>query len=156
MCMSKLVYLAGPIDGLNYSKSTEWRNYAIEELAKNGIVGISPMRAKEFLKDYPKLTDEISDHVLASDSGVTTRDIWDVRRSDAILFNLLEAEKVSIGTMIEYGWASALNKPIITIIEDAKGKKRNVHEHLMIRSLSGFRVQTLEEGLAVIKALFAY
>ena len=79
--MSKLVYLAGPIRDLNYDRCTEWREYAIEELAKYGIVGISPMRAKEFLKDYPKLTDQISDHILASDSGVTTRDVWDVRRS---------------------------------------------------------------------------
>lgn len=82
--------------------------------------------------------------------------MWDVRRSDAILFNLLGAEKVSIGTMIEYGWASAFYKPIITVMENAKGEKRNVHEHLIIRRLSGFRVETLDEGLAVVKALFAY
>ena len=54
--------------------------------------------------------------------------------------------------MIEYGWASAFNKPIITIIE----KKENVHEHSMIRRLTGYRVENLESGLLVAKALFAY
>ena len=103
-------------------------------------------------KDHPEIVDGISEHVLASDSGVTTRDMWDVRRSDAVLFNLLQSKKVSIGTMIEYGWASSFNKPIITVME----KQGNVHEHLMIRRLSGYRVETLEEGLEVIRALFDY
>ncbi len=150
--MSKLVYLAGPIDGCTYETCTGWREYAIKELELDGITGLSPMRAKEFLKEHPKLIDGISGHVLTSDSGITARDMWDVRRSDAILFNLLEAEKVSIGTMVEYGWASAFNKPIVTIIE----REKNVHEHSMVRRLSGYRVETLEEGLSVVRALFNY
>lgn len=150
--MSKLVYLAGPIRGCTYDSCVGWREYAIKELANGGITGLSPMRAKKFLQERPKLVDEISSHFLASDSGITTRDMWDVRRSDAILFNLLEAERISIGTMIEYGWASAFNKPFVTVME----KEGNVHEHNMIRRLSGYRVETLEEGLTVVKALFAY
>lgn len=150
--MAKLVYLAGPIDGRSYDGCTGWREYSIKELAKKGITGLSPMRGKEFLREHPKLIDGISKHVLTEDSGVTTRDMWDVSRSDAILFNLLNAEKVSIGTMIEYGWASAFNKPIITVME----KESNKHEHAMVRRLSGFRVETLEEGLTVVRTLFAY
>jgi nucleoside 2-deoxyribosyltransferase len=150
--MSKLVYLAGPIDGLSYDGCTGWRDYAIQDLAKEEITGVSPMRAKEFLKEHPKLVDKVSEHVLASDSGITNRDMWDVRRCDAIFFYLLNANKVSIGTMIEYGWASAFNKPIITVIEQEK----NLHEHPMIRNLSSYRVKTLEEGLTVTKALFDY
>ena len=114
------------------------------------------MRGKEFLKAHPKLTDGVSEHVLASDEGITTRDIWDVRSCDAVLFNLLGAEKVSIGTMIEYGWASAFNKPIITVIEKKDEETKNVHEHPIIRRLSGYRVETLDQGLTVVKALFAY
>jgi len=150
--MSKLVYLAGPIDGLNYESCTNWREYAIAELKKDGITGLSPMRAKEFLKEHLRIVDLVSEHILASDSGVTARDKWDVMRSDAVLFNLLEAEKISIGTMVEYGWASAFDKPIVTVME----KQSNVHEHLMVRRLSAYRVETLEEGLTVVKALFAY
>ena len=150
--MSKLVYLAGPIDGCSYENCTSWREYAIEELSKDGITGLSPMRGKEFLKGYSKLLDGGHSHVLTLDSGITTRDMWDVRRSDTILFNLLNSEKASIGTMIEYGWASAFNKPIITVME----KNGNLHEHSMIRRLSGYRVETLEEGLLVVKALFDY
>ncbi len=153
--MGKLVYLAGPIEGLSYNGAVNWRNNVIKELKEYGVTGLSPMRAKDFLKNEPKLVDKMSDHVLASDAGITTRDMWDVRRCDAVLFNLLDAEKVSIGTMIEYGWASAFNKPIITVMEDSN-VKRNVHEHIMIRRLSGYRVKSIEEGINIIKALFAY
>ena len=150
--MTKLVYLAGPIDGCTYDGCTNWREYVAKELAQDGITGLSPMRAKEFLKEHPKLVDGISEHILTGDSGITTRDMWDVRRSDAILFNLLNAEKVSVGTMIEYGWGSAFNKPLVTVME----KAGNIHEHNMIRRLSGYRVETLELGLIVVKALFNY
>ena len=150
--MNKLIYLAGPIDGCTYDTCTNWREYAIRQLAEDGIIGLSPMRAKEFLKAHPKLFDGVHEHPLTADAGVTTRDMWDVRRSDAVLFNLVGAEKVSIGTMIEYGWASAFNKPIVTAIED----NGNIHEHPMIRRLSGFRANNLESGLAIVRALFAY
>jgi len=154
--MGKLVYLAGPIDGLGYEECTNWREDTIGKLSKDGITGLSPMRTKEFLKGHPKLVDGGYEHVLTSDSGITTRDMWDVRRSDAVLFNLLDSKKVSIGTMIEYGWASAFNKPIVTVMEDRESERMNVHEHLMIRRLSGYRVETLEEGLDVVRALFDY
>jgi nucleoside 2-deoxyribosyltransferase len=150
--MSKLVYLAGPINGCTYDGCTSWREYVINHLSKNGISGLSPMRSKEFLEEHTQMNDGISQHVLVSDPGITTRDEWDVRRSDAVLFNLLEAQKVSIGTMVEYGWASAYRIPIVTVME----RQENVHEHNMVRRLSGFRVETLDEGLAVIEALFNY
>lgn len=150
--MSKLVYLAGPILALTYDECTEWRQQAIIELRKYGITGLSPMRGKEFLREHKgPLTKDVV-HMLTTDSAITIRDKWDVKQSDAVLFNLLKAPKVSIGTVVEYGWASAFDKPIVTIMED----EGNLHEHAMIRRLSAYRVKTLEEGLEVVKALFAY
>ena len=54
--------------------------------------------------------------------------------------------------MVEYGWASAFRKPIVAVME----KQRNVHEHPIVRRLTDFRVETLDEGLSVVKALFDY
>jgi nucleoside 2-deoxyribosyltransferase len=98
----------------------------------------------------------LEEHFMTTDEGIVTRDIWDVQRADAVLFNLLNAKKISIGTMVEYGWASAFNKPIITVMEKRGSKKENIHEHPMVRRASGYRVETLEQGLTVVKALFAY
>jgi len=54
--------------------------------------------------------------------------------------------------MIEYGWADASRKPIISVIE----KEGNVHDHSIVRELTGFRVETLEDGLHVARALLNY
>ncbi len=45
------VYLAGPISGCSYEGCTDWREQVIRDLAQAGIKGLSPMRAKEYLKD---------------------------------------------------------------------------------------------------------
>lgn len=150
--LEKFLYLGGAIDGQTYEGCTEWREYAIKELAKEGIIGISHMRGKEFLKKHQVLRDGVEKHVLTTDEGITTRDMWDVRRSGAVLFNLLNATKISIGTMIEYGWASAFSKPIITVME----REGSRYEHAIVRGLTSFRVDTLDSGLAVARALFNY
>jgi nucleoside 2-deoxyribosyltransferase len=156
--MSKLVYLAGPIKGLSYEGSASWREYAKRELAKGGIVCLSPMRAKEFTKLHHELSEKLSESQLQiiSDRGIATRDKWDVSRCDIVLSNLLGSEKISIGTMIEYGWASAFGKPIVTVIEERGEGKENIHEHAILRDLSGYRISTLESGLEIVRALFNY
>ncbi len=144
------VYLAGPITGLDYNQSVNWRDYAIAELGKVGVLGVSPMRAKDGLRRENKISDSYENFPLSSQKGIVARDRFDVGfNCDILLANLLGAEKVSIGTIIEYGWADAFRKPIITIIE----KQGNPHNHSMIRELSGFTVDTLEEGLSIAKAI---
>lgn len=149
--MEKRLYLAGAIKGLTYKGSTDWREYAKQELAKYGIIGVSPMRAKEFLKEE-KLIEGVYENVLASQPGIIARDRFDVRTCDIVLSNLLGLEKITIGTMVEYGWADAYRKPIITVIE----KDGNPHDHPFIRELTSFRVETLDEGLIVAKAILNY
>jgi nucleoside 2-deoxyribosyltransferase len=156
--VSKTAYLSGPIKGLSYGQATDWRQHAIEVLRQTGIVGISPMRYKEYLNRIKILDEENYIHLeemvakqLTSDIGITARDKFDTLNCGVFLANLLKAEKVSIGTMIEYGWAAAANKPIITIIE----KEGNPHDHQIIRALSSFRIETLDDGLHIAKAILA-
>lgn len=152
--MEKLVYLAGPILSKDYEGAVNWRKEVIGELAKHGIKGLSPMRAKEFLqRSSGQLNSEhMATHPLTTDDGITARDRWDVERSGLVLFNLLGAERVSIGTMVEYGWADAFRKPKILTME----KAGNPHEHQMVRSLSDYRVESLKDSLEIVKGLFAY
>jgi len=145
----KTIYLAGPITGLTYDGCTDWREHAIEYLKKYGINGVSPMRAKDYLSKEKIVADSYINTTLSCSRGITTRDRFDSTHCNLFLANLLGAQKVSIGTMIEYGWADSVRTPIITIIE----KEGNPHEHAMLRELTGFRVETLEEGLYVAKAI---
>jgi hypothetical protein len=145
----KTVYLAGPITGLSYEGCTDWRELAIKELGIAEITGLSPMRAKDYLKDESFVGDEYQNTVLSSSRGIITRDRWDTTRCDLILVNFLGAEKVSIGTVMELAWADAFRTPSIVVIEP----EGNPHDHSMIREITGFRVETLEEGLHTAKAI---
>jgi len=152
----KTVYLAGPISGLNYNGATEWRDAAIADLAAAGIKGLSPMRAKEYLRDaYDaaggfSATCEEYGHLspLSGPRGIMTRDRYDATRCDVLLVNLLGAERVSVGTVMEIAWADLCRTPIVVAMEPG-----NVHEHAMIAEAIGFRCGALEEALHVVKAI---
>jgi nucleoside 2-deoxyribosyltransferase len=142
------IYLAGPIAGLNYTGSTDWRNQLIDQLAPD-IEGLSPMRAKQYLKTVGVITDSYEEHAMSTATAITTRDHFDCMRADLVLVNFLGATTVSIGTVMEVAWAHAYKKPII-LVQEQEG---NIHEHPMIRSVVGFRVNTLEQALTVAKAI---
>lgn len=146
-----LVYLSGPITGLTYDEGNDWRAGAIEKLGEHRIKGVSPLRAKEYLRGLGKLEGQHLDlHALSSASGIVTRDRWDVERCDAMLVNLLGAERVSIGTCIEFGWADSFRRPIILAMEED-----NRHQHEMVREMAGYILPTLEEAIDVTIALLA-
>lgn len=149
--MEKRVYLAGPISGLSYGGCTDWREYAKSELAKEGIIGVSPMRAKEYLAEEMNIKDSYNT-VLSCGKGITTRDRFDTKNCNLVLANLLGAKKVSIGTVLEFGWADAYRNPIIAVME----KSGNPHDHAMIKELIGFRVETLDEGIHIAEAILSY
>lgn len=141
------VYLAGPITGTTYGECSDWRGYAQQELNKAGVVGVSPLRGETI--PLEGVIEEEYDTLLRNARAITVKDRFYVQDCDLMLANLTGAEKVSIGTMIEYGWADAYRKPIITVIEPDS----NLHDHPMLRELSGFRVEELDEGLYVAKSL---
>jgi nucleoside 2-deoxyribosyltransferase len=144
----KTVYLAGPITGLTYDDGQDWRLQAIEWLQAYGIAGRSPLRCKEFLKSIGTITDHRTLEIanpLSMDAGIITRDRNDVMTCDAVLMNLSGAKGVSIGTMIEVGWADAFRKPLIVVMENSG----SCHEHAMVRCAAGYRVTDLKAGLAI-------
>jgi nucleoside 2-deoxyribosyltransferase len=157
------VYLAGPITGLTYDGATDWRKAVTEELLPE-VIGVSPMRGKGYLAQLTVIEDAKKQQaaiggtsedlyglkqVMSSPQGITGRDRWDVETCDAVLMNLLGAERVSIGTMIEAGWADAHRKPLIVVREP-----KNIHAHGMLDAVATYTVGTLEEGLHLTKMLF--
>lgn len=154
------VYLAGPISGLNYDGATGWRDAVIADLAAAGIKGLSPMRAKEYLRDAYDAQGGFSatcveyGHLscLSGPRGIMTRDRFDATRCDVLLVNLLGAERVSIGTMMEVAWADLCRTPIVAAME-VNGK--NPHEHAMLNEAIGFRCGSLEEAVHVVKAILS-
>lgn len=152
-CMANMsVYLAGPITGLTYDEANDWRNKAREYLAQFNIVAFSPLRGKAYLKNLGELTataeEEGKAGVLSTPKAIMARDYRDATSCDVLFVNLLGATRVSIGTVMEIAWVYQLHKPIVLVMEPG-----NVHEHAMITETLGFRVSTIEEGLAVCASI---
>jgi hypothetical protein len=148
-----IVYGAGPISGLTYDGAQSWRDYAKEELRKRGVKLVSPLRAKDYLRGIPALTKDCAGYgelnCMSSPRGIMTRDHYDATRANALLVNMLGAQSVSIGTVMEIAWAWDNDVPVVLVMEE----KGNVHEHAMLNEATGFRVTTLDEAIHVIAAI---
>lgn len=148
------VYLAGPITGLTYGESNDWRLYAAKKLAAIGIKGVSPLRAKEYLESLGKLSGHGAEYshlgVFSSPQAVLTRDYGDVAMTDGTIVNLLGAKVVSVGTVAEIAWAWQLRKRLVVAIEP----EGNPHNHMFITEMiRPFRVETLDGAIDVMKAI---
>jgi nucleoside 2-deoxyribosyltransferase len=151
--MSK-IYLAGPITAGSYAGVTEWRDYVRQQMIgycsklspgnENYIHCFSPMRHKEYLLQETNIADTYEENITSSQKGITTRDRFDATRADILFVNLLGATRVSIGTMIELGWADANRIPIVLVME----KSGNIHDHGMVREICGFRTDNLDEAIS--------
>lgn len=148
------VYLAGAIAGLQYGDATDWRHQAKYELAQFDIEALDPMRAKAALASRGQISNSYHDYekcgTFFTSKGIMTRDFNDVRTCDALLVNLLGTTKVSAGTVMELGWAYALQKPAVVVIEETGNPHDN---HPMIHEAIRFRVATLEEGIEAVAVI---
>jgi nucleoside 2-deoxyribosyltransferase len=146
--MSKKVYLAGPISGLTFDDAQDWRAEFANRIDPQ-IACYSPLRGKDYLKMRGPLEGSYDEFPLSTDQGITARDRFDCMGSDLVIFNLLGATRISIGTMIELGWADAARNPSILIME----KTGNPHEHPMLRQTTQFRVDNLKDGIAIAEII---
>lgn len=126
-----LIYLAGPISGCNEDQIMGWRLHANKIFAQEGMVGLCPI--------------DVTSEGMDLKSIAVLRDKMDVERCDAVMMNLSGAMRVSIGTMVELGWASAYKKPIILILE-----KGNLHDHGFVTTLADDIYETVDEAIKAV------
>lgn len=154
------IYLAGPIRGLTYEETTDWREDLRNELTpEDGFELLSPMRGKEYLKGIGPLVGQGADggrsangayeaFPMSTSQGLFRRDIYDVAHCDAVLAYLAGAQAVSIGTVMEIQRAYDLGKYIVTVCEDG-----NIHDHAFVRQASSIFVPTLAYACHVLKVI---
>ena len=145
MSKTPQIYLAGPITGCNYHHAVKWRTYVTDQLSSYNVECRSPLRNLEHLGQLeimPALPElEGEKHPMRTSKAVTTRDRFDLMSADLVFVNFLGTERASIGTLIELGWADILRKPVIVVMEP-----NNIHDHAMVRELSGFVVLVGDDG----------
>lgn len=147
--MQKSVYLAGPITGQSFTDATDWRDQAMQVFESAGVQAFSPLRAKTYLQQEHSIGDCYNDTVMSSQRGIFARDSYDCMNCDLVFVNLLGAERVSIGTVMEIAWAWAFRKPVVLVMEPTE----NLHDHAMIREACPLTTHTLEDGYHLAKSL---
>lgn len=153
--MGGTVYLSGPITGLTYDVARfGWRS-EFNLLLEDGITVLSPMRHEGHLAEMrgvPIEPDNLPAGLFSQSRMIVDKDFLDIRTADVIVVNLRDAKIASQGTLIEYGFAAALAKPIITI---ATAEDLKLHKSPFIPVLSTAIVSTLEEAAAIVNSLLS-
>lgn len=150
------VYLAGPIAGYDYDSVSNWR-IQFSDMTPEWVKCMSPLRGKDYLNDGNRILSEGYVHPLSSNNGITARDRLDVGRCDLMVANFLGADKGSLGTAVEFGWAKppfGKQVPIIMVVEESH-VRYNPHRHAILLSLADFVVDTLEMAAQLAVAVLA-
>lgn len=140
-----IVYLAGPITGKSFGEATGWREWAAGGLHRYGIGSTDPLRGKDYLRGEEKL-DLAYPKTMSTPQGIFARDLYDVRRADAVLANVLGATKPSTGTIAEVVLAGWLRVPVVLVRDDADVH----HTHPFIDQSCPYIVDNLDEGISIL------
>jgi len=153
------VYLAGPITGLSYDGAVGWRDEVVRRLAVTAphLHCMDPMRAKQHLADVGEIGAFGHAGALLDGHAVVSRDLFDVGRADVVLMNLTGARQISIGCMVELGWARAHGKFVMVVLPDAEragiGSTTNPHDHLFVHELASSVVGDIDAALAILETM---
>ncbi len=149
-----VVYLAGPILGKTYTDCRfGWRQEVAMRLL-SGITALSPMRHEGHLSEHNgPIEDEVIDHAthfFAGSKVIFAKDVLDIRHCDIVLANFLGTTRPSLGTVSEIGIAFALNKTIVTVMEDD-----NIHRHPFVLEPSALVLDNLDDAITAINSLLS-
>jgi nucleoside 2-deoxyribosyltransferase len=151
--MSKNIYLAGPITGLHFNSTVNWRREFANMMDGLDVECFSPMRGKDHLHLLDTIEHSYPDDILACQRAIMTRDRHDCTKATIIVMNLLReataSNKPSLGTVMELGWADLSRIPVVAIMD----KENSPYDHPMILEAIGFRVETLEQAVQTAKII---
>lgn len=143
------IYLAGGISGYTYDEAQDWRKVVSTAFVGTDIKCYSPLRGKEFLRKEGIIVKSYDYHPLATAKAILYRDHHDCITADLLFVNFLNATSHSVGTAMEIGWA--FDHHIISVAVMEKDAIFNTHP--MVLEGITYRVETLEEGIAIAKAI---
>jgi nucleoside 2-deoxyribosyltransferase len=146
--MSKKVYLAGPITGLEFDEAKDWRDSSspfVRRLRALGWTELSPMRNKEKFRVQGKLSAFFDEGAAA-----VQQDLTDIEEAEAVILNVLGATHVSLGSMAEMGYAYALGRPVILVTEG----EDNCHHHVFTDYMGTVQVSSLNAAIKALQNLY--
>lgn len=140
----RTVYLAGPILGTTEAEAKDWRNTVASKLYCHNIRGISPLRCEPIVGEVYG-TGNNADPLFGTARAISSKNFFDVQACDmtfAYMPKHLEKQSVSIGTILEIGWAYALRRPVVLVTDDPY-----LMQHPVLNSCAAWLVPTLDDGI---------
>lgn len=163
--MTGTVYLSGPITGLTYEEARfGWRSEFALHLHSLGKWGqairvLSPMRHEGHLAELKgPIEKAYPENLFSSPKMIVAKDFLDVKASDIVIANLWGSTKVSVGTMVELGYAKALGKTIIVIMEDEivdHDYPKNPHRHPFVTELADAIAPSVQRAAEIVSSLLS-
>jgi nucleoside 2-deoxyribosyltransferase len=139
------VYLAGPITGLTLRRARGWRKRACQLLRAGGLDAFDPT---DGLRDDGSVV-EAAPRADVSDADLVARCRAALAGSVAMIA-LLAGDRLSLGTVVELGWADAFGVPVIGIV--ARG---SAYDHPFARQIVAYPCHTLPQAVLIARRLAA-
>lgn len=154
-------YLAGPISGVSWEAAASWRRLAAERLAQYGVEAIDPLRHiadsvrlslqhTETLSGERALKTAYPEWLWTQERAIVHRSLYDVRRSQVVLANVLGARERSVGTIAEVAVAHEHRTPVVLVVEEG-----NPHDHPFLLELATVVTESLDEAIEAVWRLFS-
>ena len=121
-----LVYLAGPIDGVQRQEALDWQEEVSQRLNRAGISTFSPAHA--FSVAY------LSSSVPSSKAvarAVTEINRYAISQSSVVLA-YLPKDRTTVGTIREIEYAVSIGKPVVVLVEHANASFLSLYDTIQV------------------------
>lgn len=143
-----IIYLVRPISGCSFEQVINYYEETTEILNEVGNQTLHAMMGKHTFKDEdgnPKMgwfrASDYEDPV-STDRAIIGRDRWMTKKADIIYANFLDAERVSIGSVMELAWAFDYSKHVVLTMQ-----KSTIHDHAFIKQCADVIFPSHQESL---------
>ncbi len=133
--------------GRTASEANDWRHIVAQQLARDDIRGVSPLRCEPLIGEVYSM--QYVDPKFGTARAIAAKNMFDVLHCDmtlAYLPRLIHAESpYSLGTVCELAWAKMAQKPTILVSDDPY-----ILEHPVLGANAGWLLDNMEDAIEVI------
>ena len=126
-----LVYLAGPIDGVQRQEALDWRENVSQHLNQVGVSTFSPAHA--FFMVYFGGNSPLNK---ATARAVTKINRYAIRQSSVVLA-YLPKDHITIGTIREIEYAVSIGKPVVVLVERTDVSFLSLYDTIQVSDWDG-------------------
>jgi nucleoside 2-deoxyribosyltransferase len=139
--MNKItIFLSGPMEDMSEEKSKEWRKKIKEYSFNRDVIFIDPTDEVYWIENTVIDKDGSSCH------DIVEKNFSGIRKSDIVIFNFSDEERMFLGTMAELTYSYIKGIPSIVFC----GENRKTIRHPFINSFASHLCKNIEDCIKII------